>query len=195
MNNGRNSNTPLIIACALLAAAVAAVFGVAALRNREPAKPPTPQATEAAARAAERARARQDLAQFERLAPPSAGPAASEARTRAAFSDLQRSLDRWHDAYRVAVVSPRAGLGSHITTLQGIRRDWMAIQTPACATSPASTVAAAMDAHINALLLFLADAQLGKAAFEPSTASADAQMRTGTDGISSCRALMLGPAQ
>lgn len=41
----------------------------------------------------------------------------------------------------------------------------------------------------------LADAQIGKAAFEPATASADAQMRTGTDGISSCRALMLGPAQ
>lgn len=89
----------------------------------------------------------------------------------------------------------RVGLGSHITTLQSIRRDWTAIQTTTCATSPAATVAAAMDAHINALLLFLADAQLGKAAFEPAATSADAQMRTGTDGISSCRVLMLGPAQ
>lgn len=48
-------------------------------------------------------------------------------------------------------------LGSHIATLQAIRRDTASIDGPRCLIDARSVLIRGMDAHINAMLDFLAD--------------------------------------
>lgn len=187
-----STNRLLLIACVALALLTAVVFGAARLRNARPPQTITPQIQAAAASAAALSRARQDVAAFERQAAPSAGPAASDAHTRAAFAELQRSTDRWADVYRVALASPRVGLGSHVTTLQDIRRELAAAVVPPCAESGKTGAAAAMADTIDLFLLFLADAKLGRQVFESGSAAAEEKLKSALESIRSCRVLMLG---
>lgn len=101
---------------------------------------------------------------------------------------LLRPIDavatKWIDAARVAMAAPRIGLGSHVATLQTIRREAESTSVPPCMTDGKTALLASMSNTIDALLLFMASQSDGQKAkvddrFELASAGADryAQVR------------------
>lgn len=83
---------------------------------------------------------------------------ASEAgsETQRALNEMTAMLRKWDDASTLAGMTPRAGLATQISALQGIRRDMQAMVVPPCADESKSLAVESMQTAINGYMLFMA---------------------------------------